>query len=301
MMRFKNAVAGLAVGSMLLGVGAVGAQDNGAAGRKILESTQNAVIKVKLVVQQKMLMNGKEVQSSESKSEATGTVIDPSGLVVVSLSTVDPSKLMDAVMGNMGMGGQSVETKFQLKDIKLILSDETEVDAKVVLRDRDWDLAFVRPAQKLAKPLAAIDLKAQAPALILEDVIVIKRLAKVANHEPGALATKISAIVRKPRLFYIPETTGEGTEALGSPVFNGDGKIVGIMVMRMMETKSGGGMAAMLGGASGMGITAIVLPASQVLDASTQAGDDAKEDSTEASKDTGDDAKADKPENKPAK
>jgi hypothetical protein len=258
------------------------------------------VIKVKLVVQQKMLMNGKEVQSSESKSEATGTILDPSGLVVVSLSTFDPSKLMETVISSMG-GGRDIETKFQLKDIKLVLPDETEVDAKVVLRDQDWDLAFVRPSQKLAKPLVAVDLKAQAQAQILEDVIVVTRLGKVANHEPGALATKISAIVRKPRLFYIPQTTGgEGTEALGCPVFNGDGKIVGITAMRMMATKSGGGMTAMLGGAGGMDITAIILPAGQVLEASKQAGEEAKEEKVEAVKPAGEDTKAVKPESKPA-
>lgn len=281
MKSVRSAVAGLVVGSMLVGVGSVEAQDSAVAGRKIVEATKNAVIKVKLVVQQKMIMNGKEMQSSESKSEATGTVIDPSGLVAVSLSAIDPSKLMDTVMGNMSMGQAKVETKFQLKDIKLVMPDETEVEAKVVLRDRDWDLAFVRPAQKPAKPMAAVDMKAQAQPLVLDEVILVKRLAKVANHEPGALSTRISAVVRKPRLFYIPQTVGEGTEALGTPAFTTDGKIVGITVMRMMETRTGGGMAAMLGGASGMGITSIILPAAQILEASKQAGDSAKEDKTD--------------------
>lgn len=278
MMRLKNVVIGLVVGSMLVGAGAVEAQDGSAAGRKILESSKNAVIKLKLVVQQKMLMNGKEMQSSESKSEVTGTVVDPSGLVAVSLSSIDPSKLMDVVMGNMNMGENKVETKFQLKDIKLVLPDETEIDAKVVLRDTDWDLAFVRPTQKPAKLFAAVDLKSQSQPQVLDEVIVVKRLAKVANHEPGALASRIAAVVRKPRLFYIPQDSAEATEALGSPVFTVDGKIVGIVLMRMMESKSGGGMTAMLGGAGGMGITSIILPADQVLEASKQAGDEAKED-----------------------
>jgi S1-C subfamily serine protease len=277
MMRLKNAIIGLVVGSILVVSGAVEAQDSSAAGRKILESTKNAVIKVKLVVQQKMLMNGKEMQSSESKSEVTGTVVDPSGLVAVSLSSVDPSKLMDVVMGNMNMGENKVETKFQLKDVKLILPDETEIDAKVVLRDTDWDLAFLRPTQKPAKPLAAVDMKLQSQPQVLDEVIVVKRLAKVANHEPGALASRIAAVVRKPRLFYIPQDSSEATEALGSPVFTVDGKVVGIVLMRMMESK-GGGMTAMLGGAGGMGITSIILPADQVLEASKQAGDEAKAD-----------------------
>jgi hypothetical protein len=78
-------------------------------------------------------------------------------------------------------------------------------------------------------------------------------------------------------LFYIPQDSSEATEALGSPVFTVDGKVVGIVLMRMMESK-GGGMTAMLGGAGGMGITSIILPADQVLEASKQAGDEAKAD-----------------------
>ena len=111
MMRFKNVVAGLVMGCMLACAGVAEAQDNsGATGRKIVDSYKDAVVKVRLVVQQKMMLNGKEAQSSESKSEATGTVVDPSGLVLVSLSSVDPSKFMDSVMKSMGQG-MKIETR----------------------------------------------------------------------------------------------------------------------------------------------------------------------------------------------
>jgi len=49
-----------------------------------------------------------------------------------------------------------------------------------------------------------------------------------------------------------------------------------------------------------MDITAIILPAGQVLEASKQAGEEAKEENVEAAKPAGDDAKANKPESKPA-
>ena len=256
---------------MMSGMAAQAQENQAVAGRKILDSARDAVIKIKLVVQQKMLVNGKEAQNSEETKEATGMVIDPSGLVVVSLSEVDPEKLMDSIMKNMAKG-MKMETKFQVKDVKLILPDESEIDAAIVLRDKDLDLAFIRPTQKVAKPLAAVDLLKQAKPQVLDDVLVVKRLAKVANHEPAAVMCRIAAIVRKPRLFYIP--AGEGAlENMGTPVFAMDGNLVGLIVLRIMETPGGGGLSAMLGGAGGMGLTPVVLPAADIVEAARQAAE----------------------------
>jgi len=248
----------------------VGAQESAAAGRKILDSAKNSVIKVKVVVQQKMLMNGTEGQSTEETKEVTGTVIDPAGLVVMSLTAVDPSRLMDSIMKRVG-GGMKMETRFQIKDVKLILTDGTEVEASIVLRDKDLDLAFVRPTQKLAEPLPTIDLTRQTRPDVLDEVVVVKRLDKVANHEPAAVVSRISAIVRKPRLFYIPQLADGGMEDMGAPVFGMDGNLVGLIVMRIMETSGGGGLTSMFGGAGGMGLTAIVLPAADILESAKQA------------------------------
>ena len=259
--------------ALLAGASCGQADEPAIAGRKIMDAYKDAVVKVKLVVQQKMLMNGNEAQNTESKTETTGTVIDPSGLVLVSLSSIDPSKLVGSVMKNMGQG-MNIEMRYDLKDAKLVLPDDTEVDAKVVLRDNDWDMAFIRPTQKLAKPIAAVDLKNQAQPQILDEIIIINRLGKVASHVSAAEFSKISAVVPKPRLFYVPQL--EDTGLLGTPVFTMDRKIVGVTLMRSVES-GGGGMAAMMGGAAGMGISVIVLPASEILEASKQALAEPKE------------------------
>lgn len=273
-----------AVGGFLVCVFAsmAAAGDGSALGKKILDANKNAVLKIKLVIQQKTIMNGKEMQSNETKSEATGAVIDPSGLVVASLSSIDPTKLMDSMMKNMGEG-MKFEMKYELKDVKLVLPDETEVDAKVVLRDNDWDMAFIRPTQKLVKPLAALDLNNQSQPQVLDDIVIINRMGKVANHVSSAASSKISAIVPKPRLFYVPQAEGIG--ATGTPVFTMDGKIVGVILMRSVDTHAGGGMTAMLGGAEGMGIMAIILPASEILEASKQALAEPKDEAKDESKD----------------
>jgi hypothetical protein len=134
------------VAILLAGAGIGWADEAAIAGRRIVDSRKDSVVKVKMVVQNKMLMNGNEVQNTESKSEITGTVLDSSGLVLVSLTAIDPSKVMESLLG-AGRRDMKMEMKFDLKDVKVILPDETELDAKVVLRDKDLDMAFIRPAQ----------------------------------------------------------------------------------------------------------------------------------------------------------
>ncbi len=75
------------------------ADDVGARGRKILEERKDAVVTIMLVLKQQVSFPGMASQNSESKSEATGTVIDPTGLTIVSLSETDPSSLVEAMMG----------------------------------------------------------------------------------------------------------------------------------------------------------------------------------------------------------
>lgn len=151
----------------------------------------------------------------------------------------------------------------------MVLADETEIDATVVLRDKDWDMAFIRPTQKLAKSLVSADLKSPAQPQIMDDIVIVNRLGKVANHVPAGIASKISAVVAKPRLFYVPQT--EDMELKGTPVFTMDKKFVGVILLRSVDTQSGGGLTAMLGGAEGLGISLIILPAAEILEASKQA------------------------------
>src|ERR1700722_12080429 len=79
----------LAVGGGLTAIPAQ-ADDAAKSGREILAKCQQAVVTVKLAIKQSVSMGGRD-QKSESKTETTGTVIDPSGLTVVSLATTDPS------------------------------------------------------------------------------------------------------------------------------------------------------------------------------------------------------------------
>jgi hypothetical protein len=246
-------------------------------GRAVFNKNRLSIVTVELVLKSKMSMPGMGGQSNESRQDATGTVLDPSGLTVLSLSATDPGQLLQSMMGG-GDEDSKFKMETELTDVKLLLEDGTEVPAEVVLRDKDLDLAFIRPKAKLTTPMTAIDMTKPGKADILDEVITLNRLGKAAGRAYAASVERISAIIQKPRLFYVPDGNVTST-TLGSPAFTLDGKPLGVFVMR--TTKSGGG---------GMGMfnlrpdnmTSIIVPADDILKAAKQvpaAGDDkAKED-----------------------
>src|SRR5436305_13458004 len=74
------------------------AQEIAARGREIFKKHQGCVVTVQLVVKSKLGIAGLGNDSHESKQEVTGTIIDPSGLTVLSLSSTDPSSLFQGFM-----------------------------------------------------------------------------------------------------------------------------------------------------------------------------------------------------------
>jgi hypothetical protein len=112
--------------------------------------------------------------------------------------------------------------------------------------------------------MAAIDFGKSAPAQLLDEVITLNRLNSAAGRAYAASVERISAVVQKPRTFYIPDSTMTST-TLGSPAFSLDGKIVGLVVMRAVNAKGGGGRNYR------DNMTSIILPAEDILKGAKQA------------------------------
>ena len=102
------------------------------------------------------------MQSMDESVETVGTVIDPSGLTVLSLGALNPGAMMNKMMGGGGSGQERMEFGSEPSDVKLRLADGKELPARIVLRDEDLDLAFLRPTTKPDKPLVAINLQTKA-------------------------------------------------------------------------------------------------------------------------------------------
>lgn len=248
------------------------ADEESTAARKIINKWQDVVITVKLTIEQRMVVADREMSKSESKAEATAVVIDRSGLAVLSLHSIDPTGLLSNLMSGSQFGGEDMpkfKWESEVTGIKILLPDGKEVSAKIVLRDKDLGLAFVRPEKKLSKPITALDLSNDAKPEILDQVVIMSRLGKVANRVPSVSLSRIQAIVKKPRTFYVPGSTAmEG--GLGAPVFSLDGKVVGIVLLRTMKSP-GIGIGSMFGGMSRMGMLPIILPAKEIKKVAKQA------------------------------
>jgi len=249
------------------------ADDAAKAGREILAKSQGAVVTVKLAIKQSVSMGGRD-SKTESKTETTGTIIDPSGLTVVSLATTDPSSTMKDTYARVmaSRGGDMSQFKFEseLNDVRIVLADGTEMPADVVLRDKDLDLAYLRPSDKPAKPLPFIDLAKDAKAQVLDEVIVVNRLSQAANRAPAISVGRIEAIVEKPRTFYLMGGSMWGY-SLGAPVFSLEGKLVGILFLRSAKTQTDQSSGFMFSNLNQWGMMPVILPASDIVDGAKQA------------------------------
>ena len=234
------------------------ASDLAEQGREIFSRNQHAVVTVQVVL--KMTYAG-AAKSTETRQEITGTVVDPSGLTVLALSAADPSEMYQRIMSDQG---SQAKLETEVTDLKILLADGTELPAEIVLRDKDLDLAFIRPKTKPPNPMTAVDLNQSTAVQLLDEVLTLNRLNSAAGRAYAASVERISAVIQKPRTFYIPDSTMTAT-TLGSPAFAFDGKVVGLFVMRAVNAKSGAGRNVR------ENMTEIILPAEEVLKGAKQA------------------------------
>ena len=219
-----------AIVACMLGFGLVaGARaDIGEAARKIAEANGDAVVTVQLVIETRMSFGG-ESEKEERKVSAPGVVIDPSGLVVSSLSEIDPTKMLTAFMPDES------DSKFssEVVEVKIRLADGTEEPADVVLRDRDLDLAFLRPKKAPGQTMKSVDLSQAASPQLMDELVILQRLGPSAGRCLSARVERVQAVVTKPRTFYVVDG-----DRFGCPAFAADGRPVGVLVMRSGQSDS---------------------------------------------------------------
>ena len=94
--------------------------------------------------------DGSAVPGQEAVLEVLGTIVEPSGLTVVSDSQFKPEKALAAKAAG-GDGSAVAEFSF----VEIVLAEDITVPASVVYRDKDLDLAFLKPDEKTAKQRGA--------------------------------------------------------------------------------------------------------------------------------------------------
>lgn len=224
--------------------------------RSTAEQSGRAVVTVRLVL--KLKLSGQE---HEQKMEVPGVVIDPSGLTVASASSIDPS---GALRRMVDAQRQRVTLESEVKETVLLLEDGTELDAVVVLKDTDLDLAFIRPRDAGLK-LSAIALKPRAGTVpLLTRIFVLGRLGKLGNRALGVATGEVRAFVRGPAPYYV--TDGETSGFVGSLAYTADGVPLGIFVKRFATSIDG-----QAGGRGSDSVMTVLRPVDKVLELAAQA------------------------------
>jgi len=188
--------------------------------RNLISKKGDAVILVLATLKTRMSVNGRE-NARDSPVQANATVLDGSGLAVMALSVFEPS---EAMIRGMAGPGQQLDLKTETTELRMRLADGREVGARIVLRDADLDLAFLRPLEPLGAPIGAVDGPAGNPE-IMDLIISLRRTDESTGFRVLGTFGYVQMTVDKPRMYQFVSTG-----ALGAPMFDTAGRFVGVMV-----------------------------------------------------------------------
>lgn len=237
------------------------ADDISSAGTALKTKFESCVVTVNLVIKQKITVQGREMNKNETKSEVSGTVIDPSGLLVVSLTSTDPASLINKLQGRQSNDNQ-FKYENEITDIKIKLGDGQEIAGKIALRDEDLDLAFIQPIEKSVS-FSYVDIKQSIQPQLLDQCFSLTRLGKIGNWNVAVIPDRIEAIIEKPRMVYL-----SNSNRLGSPIFSVDGKFIGLIVLRALQSETQSNPLMWLTG--DIGFMPVIIPASDISETAKQ-------------------------------
>jgi hypothetical protein len=206
-----------------------------AAARSVVAKRSDAVIVVLATVKLRINVAGRE-QASDQAAQMNGTILDATGLTVFSLQQIQPDEAMTRMYSRqMPPGGGKIEVTSEPSDIKMHLADGRELPAKLVLRDTDLDLAFIRPSEPLSAPLPYIDAPSGKPAL-LDTLTLLRRTNEATGWIAGASFATVELVIDKPRTYY--QVPNSATGSPGCPLFDMAGRFVGVLLMRDTGSRS---------------------------------------------------------------
>lgn len=262
MRRYMTGVArGVAVKFVVLAVLVGGGMDVLAQSpsdyQRILQEKSPAFVTIKFTL--KVKTGGKE---TENQDEATGVLIDPKGLILCS------STRLGGIGSLYRSMGRDITTS--ATDLKVLVGDDTEgLEAKVLTRDTELDLAWVQIKEPGQRKFACIDLSDAAEGKVGEPVIAIRRMTKMFDHLAVISESRIAGIARKPRRLYVPAAPLSGE--FGLPVFAADGKVLGVPVLQRLNEEDQDQNSADRGQIMQELVSGLILPAADVVAATQQA------------------------------
>jgi hypothetical protein len=168
-----------------------------------------------------------DVGEQEKRGDSLGIMIHESGLTVLSLHYFDQSQLITAAIRR---SNPEASPSVSVSDVLITIADGTEMEAELIFKDPDLDLAFILPIQEEAedhKPFTLISVQGHGKAQIMDRIVTLGRLEEAYNRQIVAMPAYIASVITKPRTYYY---TKAGVP--GAPAFNESGELLGLWVTR---------------------------------------------------------------------
>jgi S1-C subfamily serine protease len=201
---------------------------------KVLAERAPAVVTVQVVVQIKMSgeMGSAIGEKQEFQTEASCVAIDPKGLVLCSNTLL--GGYMSIVQRAMGGKVEMTATPTQIK--VFVADDPKPLEAKLLVRDSDLDLAWLQVTAPEGRTFAYVDLARSATPKVGDPFVAVRRLDKYFDRTPTVYEGKIGGTIKKPRTLYVPTSTVES--AFGLPALTPTGEVLGILVLQLPDELS---------------------------------------------------------------
>ncbi|CEK13905.1 hypothetical protein CWRG_00654 [Chthonomonas calidirosea] len=207
---------------------------------QLMQRLTPALVTVKIVYKTQMSAEGQST-TSEGKTEATGVVVSPDGLIM--LATSSYSFDFGGFLGNFGGGGDNTDFKSKTipTDFKVTVGHEQkDYNATLVATDTILGLTFIQITDLQGKKLEAVDMSQAAQPTLGEKVILFSRLSKGYDYAPYFHITTICGEIQIPRHAYLLDGAGL---PIGLPVYDLGGKPLGILTTlapTVVDTDSSG-------------------------------------------------------------
>ncbi|MGA2445791.1 MAG: serine protease [Opitutaceae bacterium] len=210
-----------------------------AAGRVIVRRYADAIVVVKATVTLKVNVGDRVMPPNENKIDVNGTMITPAGLTVTSLSAIDPRTIFETMRSQTSASVMAVELEqSDVKGLRLLLTDGKEVPAKVVWKDAARDLALLAPegaASAGGRTFTFVNLnEAPEAAVVLGNYYHLSRLGDTMQRTPIMRPSTVNGIIERPRRLLLI-STDSFNDAVGCPVFDPQGRVLGICLHYMVN------------------------------------------------------------------
>jgi S1-C subfamily serine protease len=235
----------------------------------IMKERSAALVTVKYVLHVNM-GNTRGSQEKETENELTCTMIRADGLIVCSNNQL--GGFINMIARVSGQFGKTMSAT--PKNLEVIVdSHEQPFDAEIIAVDTELDIAWVQITDTGNTSFSFIDFSTGGTADVGDTVITLRRTG---NHFGRTLVVgrnHVGGITDKPRKLYILESAF--ANGAGLPGFDGNGKVIGLIVTQFPEAtdNTGASMGFMGSGMTNIqeAMSGVILPAKEIAKATQRA------------------------------